>query len=738
MTDHKSFVFRFGEFEVREREFLLIKAGGAVPVEPKAFRVLLFLLRNPGRLVKKDEILNAVWDDCSVSDNSLTRSVATLRRLMADDPHEPHYIATVQTVGYRFLCEVKATEDFTASKTGSLRPIPPAENGGASNETEDQRSGNMRKIPSRPLFAGIGLALLVILLGGFLLRSALHERAAHAAGPSVAAKSPRVRSSLLTSVPGEVGDPAFSPDGQKIAFFWDEEQPAQSDLYMQLVGSGEKPLRLTYTPHAYTCCANWSPDGHQIAFSRCDDNGGAVYVVPALGGSERKITDVACLFGVDIGYPTWTLDGASLLLADRCVPDGPRGIVLFSLATGEKRCLTAPPPRGDSGDSALALSPDGKTLAFMRTTTLGHDEIYTIELAGNHLRQLTHDGTCISNRLMWAPDGEYVIFDSCRDGYARPWRVPAAGGAIEQDAVYPRIGSISRDGRRLAYVEGPGCSSSIWRARLDSAGGKVLSVERILASSAGDESAQLSSDGHQVVFRSGRAGTGDLWKSNVNGDNPIQLTFTRTGLAGTPRWSPDGKWIVFDYRISDHSQVFMVDAEGRNVHAVTSGDYENDVPSWSRDGASIYFASNRTGIWQTWKHRVATGEETQVTRNGGHAAFESYDAKILYYSKFDGAGIWSIPVAGGAEQRVTGALHRGYWGHFAVTDGGIYLLDAEASPRPTVKYLNFLTKQITPVFQIPEHPLPWVSNLSASRDGRTLLFAQEIPKSSIMMVDNLQ
>ena len=56
MTDHKSFVFRFGEFEVKEREFLLIKASGAVPVEPKAFRVLLFLLRNPGRLIKKDEI----------------------------------------------------------------------------------------------------------------------------------------------------------------------------------------------------------------------------------------------------------------------------------------------------------------------------------------------------------------------------------------------------------------------------------------------------------------------------------------------------------------------------------------------------------------------------------------------------------------------------------------------------------------------------------------------------------
>ena len=111
MTDGKFFVFRFGNIKVTEREFVLVKIGEIVPVEPKAFRVLLFLLRNPGRLVTKDEILKAVWNDCSVSDNSLTRSIATLRRLLGDDTHEPRYIATVPTVGYRFLCQVDASEE---------------------------------------------------------------------------------------------------------------------------------------------------------------------------------------------------------------------------------------------------------------------------------------------------------------------------------------------------------------------------------------------------------------------------------------------------------------------------------------------------------------------------------------------------------------------------------------------------------------------------------------------------
>src|ERR1700719_726191 len=111
MTEHKCFVFSFADVKVREREFSIVKTGEVVAVEPKAFRVLLFLLRNPHRLITKEELLDAVWNDVAVSENSLTRSIALLRRLLGDDTHEPRYIATVPTVGYRFLCDVKVAED---------------------------------------------------------------------------------------------------------------------------------------------------------------------------------------------------------------------------------------------------------------------------------------------------------------------------------------------------------------------------------------------------------------------------------------------------------------------------------------------------------------------------------------------------------------------------------------------------------------------------------------------------
>jgi eukaryotic-like serine/threonine-protein kinase len=124
MTEHKCFVFTFADVEVREREFCIVKAGELLPVEPKAFRVLLFLLRSPHRLITKDELLDAVWTDCAVSDNSLTRCVALLRRSLGDDTREPRFIATVPTVGYRFLCDVKVVEDGFAGPNAAGLPQP--------------------------------------------------------------------------------------------------------------------------------------------------------------------------------------------------------------------------------------------------------------------------------------------------------------------------------------------------------------------------------------------------------------------------------------------------------------------------------------------------------------------------------------------------------------------------------------------------------------------------------------
>jgi len=174
--------------------------------------------------------------------------------------------------------------------------------------------------------------LLAIIAAGLLGYRALSNRAKHTAQSPARSGFPNMRITRLTSLPGQYWDPTFSPDGKQIAFLWDGENRIKGDLYVQLVGA-ETPLRLTHTSAGHVCCADWSPDGRQIIFGRCDDHGGGVFTIPGLGGSERKLTDVVCRYG-EAGDARWTADGTSLVLADSCTPGAPPGIVGFFSANG--------------------------------------------------------------------------------------------------------------------------------------------------------------------------------------------------------------------------------------------------------------------------------------------------------------------------------------------------------------------------------------------------------------------
>lgn len=368
-------------------------------------------------------------------------------------------------------------------------------------------------------------------------------------------------------------------------------------------------------------------------------------------------------------------------------------------------------------------------------------DLYTVPLEGGSLRRLTADNKIISG-LMWAADGQSLSFVSNRGGIERTWRVSATGGTIEPETRYPGIGTLSHDGGRLAYVEPQGFfgfSFALWRADLNGAGGAVSKMKQLLPAPSGGFAPQLSPDGRQLAFEAMRSGSAEIWNCNADGSDPLKLTSLK-GHAGSPRWSPDGKWIAFDYRPAGQSQIFEIDEEGRNLHSVTSGDYENLVPSWSRDGKSIYFASNRTGVLQIWRRELASGREMQITHHGGFAGFESYDGQSLYFSKFYDAGIWRIPVAGGEEQRVTDRLHIGYWGNFAVTEKGLYLVDTDAEPGPSIMYYAFRTRHLTRVltYRAGQHAVPWVANLGASPDGQTIFFAQGTSKSWIALAENLR
>src|SRR5215831_17404843 len=116
----KPLIYQFFDVRVDLNSFKVFKGGSAVHLEPKAFEVLVFLIENRGRLIGKQELLDAVWKEAFVTENAMTRVIAQLRKVLDDDSKQAKYIETVPTRGYRFIAEVEVREQ---PETGKVKDI---------------------------------------------------------------------------------------------------------------------------------------------------------------------------------------------------------------------------------------------------------------------------------------------------------------------------------------------------------------------------------------------------------------------------------------------------------------------------------------------------------------------------------------------------------------------------------------------------------------------------------------
>jgi Tol biopolymer transport system component/tRNA A-37 threonylcarbamoyl transferase component Bud32 len=536
----------------------------------------------------------------------------------------------------------------------------------------------------------------------------------------------------LTSFPGDETQAAFSPDGQRIAFVWSGENNENSDIYVKPL-EGSSYNRLT-TDLRDDFSPVWSPDGKRIAFLRVSDTDTSVYVSPAEGGVHGKITSLSPSRIEAVGrHLDWSADGKYLAATDRRSADEPFGIVLIEVATGHKIQVTAP-PKGMIGDSSPTFSPDGKTLAFIRAVSSAVDDIYIVPVGGGPVTPLTSDKKYIIS-VAWSTDGQHVLFSSNRAGSHMLWRVPITGGAPERVPVRGENASdpaFSRDGKKMAYSQFY-LDSNIWR--IEREGGEP---QKLIASTQQDSNPHISPDGTQIAFRSSRSGSNEIWVADSNGRNERQLTKFGGPLTGTPRWSPDGRTIVCDARPDGQPDIYVVDVATKAALRITSEPTEDVVPSFSRDGKWVYFASNRGGSWQVWKAASSGGSAEQVTKGGGFAAFESPDSKYIYYAKGRSvAGLWRLPVSGGVEEPVLKQLKPGYWGWWGICNAGIVFADREPGQAiVTISLLQLPAKSFRPYAIISKPIVTGGPGLAVPDDCSYLLVSQaDSSGSDIMMVE---
>src|SRR5580658_7786367 len=117
----QSLDYQFDNVEVKRNAHEVLRDGKPLALEPKAFRVLLYLIENRDRAIGKDELIEKVWDGIAVTDNALSRIVAQLRKELGDDAKQSRYIQTLPTIGYRFIAELGSSG---AGLGPALEPAP--------------------------------------------------------------------------------------------------------------------------------------------------------------------------------------------------------------------------------------------------------------------------------------------------------------------------------------------------------------------------------------------------------------------------------------------------------------------------------------------------------------------------------------------------------------------------------------------------------------------------------------
>ena len=575
---------RFGPFELDTQVGELRKSGIRLKVQGQPIQILEMLLAKPGELVTREEIQQRLWSaDTFVDfDLGLNTAVRKLRQALGDEADAPRYIETLPKRGYRFIGEVERIPTLPADLVIPPEPVP---------VKADHRTRNSVLVGS--VLASLMVAVVIWrsmpgplprIVGTHLMaRSALTamgvglpERKVLTDGKSVYFQERRPsgiatfqvpvaggEDSEIPAVPGFLTD--ISRDGSELLFIEAvNPQGSQFNVWTQPLPAGSPRLIVKGASDQ----AIWTPDGRGIFFTRKDDS--ELYRANADGSDEQRLATENYFYGLSLS------------------PDGSR--------------------------IRFGLFPDATTHSF-RLTEIGAD--------GSNPHPVLERGNVF--RGTWSSDGKIYFFSAWDGDRYNLWAMRDDHSWLKTSAPVPKqltVGptwygppAISRDGTRLyAAGEEHRGELSIYDHNLD----KFVPYLGGISVSCVD----FSPDGQWMAYVSYPEGS--LWRSKTDGTQKMQLTSPPMGV-GYPRWSPDGKMIVFTGSSHEdkspvgettRSRIYVVSAEGGSPELLIAGDLGD--PTWSPDGNRIAYGSGPQGDSSEVRiFNLQTRESTKVPASEG-------------------------------------------------------------------------------------------------------------------------
>ena len=358
----------------------------------------------------------------------------------------------------------------------------------------------------------------------------------------------------LTDPVGDARQPAWSPDGSRIAFqaYWD------GNYHIWSVGADGTGLRQHTRGRFDHREPHWSPDGGRLAFS--SDRGGSydVWVMGLDEGDPERLTDWP---GNEYG-PAFSPDGGEVAFA----ADGVRSGIWLTGDGGPAVLAGDAEPRriaeGDGGElNAPSWSADGGTLSF-NSVGEGRSRLYAVAVSGGEPRTLTgEEEDVFPFRASWTASGDLY---HTGDGLVR-WR--RGDGSDRRDVAFSATVALDRTGypRRPRDLRAPG----------------PFPVRGIV-------SPAVSPDGTQVAF----SALGDLWLHTIGGD--AERLTDDPWIEADPAWSPDGGRLAFASDRDGSLDLYVRDLGVGSDRRVTEG-AAAAMPAWSPDGSRLAFVGSASG-----------------------------------------------------------------------------------------------------------------------------------------------
>lgn len=583
--------------------------------------------------------------------------------------------------------------------------------------------------PARPRAAtwrAVGLAAALVAVAGAL--AAWWTRT-----PSAAAVESATQ---VTNSAGLELDAAISPDGKLVAYVAGPINRSRV-FVRQLSGGIARPL--VETDNGSQRTPRWSPDGQQITFLV----GQTLLVAPALGGPARVLIDAS---GYDYASPTLSPDGSTIAFAKQ------DGIYLRGAAGGPVTRLV--PARWPS---YLVWSPDGRRLAYVcdnawyvySSAMLGNiapSTIWVADVASQRATRITEPAH-LNAAPTWRADGRALFYVSSRGGgrdiyelaFGRDGTARGSSSRLTTGANAHTI-SLSADGTRLVYTA-LSTRSNIWWAPIAPNTSTAFAQARPLSNeNQVVEALAVSPDGRWLAFDSNRDGPQHIFKINLAGGDPVQLTRDRWDDFN-PSWSGDGRFIAFHSLRTGNRDVNIMTADGNDVRDVTGYAGHEMGPALSPTGRDVLFIADRSGRWELHvSHRAPDGgwsRARQLTHDFGYRGRWSPDGRRIAYLSlvdttlhvmdadgshgrllFDGRAFGLTPenVAFGADTAVL---------YFAAIDRagrhGFYALPARGgAPRPVLTFDDPTRQPRRPEFDT---------------DGRRLFFTIAGDEADVWLLD---